>query len=62
LTAAFRFRHTSKKLPKLPDTTEPLVLANYSAANLPSPILPETNQQLPRQEKGHRKHISLKKS
>lgn len=62
LTAAFRFRHTSKKLPKLPDTTEPLVLANYSAANLPSPILPETDQQLPRQEKGHRKHISLKKS
>jgi phospholipase C len=62
LTAAFRFRHTSKKLPKLPDTTEPLVLANYSAANLPSPILPETNQLLPRQEKGHRKHISIKKS
>jgi phospholipase C len=62
LTATFRFRHTCKKPPKLPDTTEPLVLANYGAANLPSPILPEANQQLPRQEKGHRRRILNKKS
>jgi phospholipase C len=62
LTAAFRFRHTSKKRPELPDTTEPLVLAEYSAANLPSPTLPGTDQEFPRQEKGNRKHISIKKS
>jgi phospholipase C len=59
LTAAFRFRHTSRKQPKLPDTNEPLILANYSSVNLPRPILPGTDQQLPQQEKGRRKHIRI---
>jgi phospholipase C len=62
LTTVFRFRHSSKKPPKLPDTTGPLVLARYSSTSLPSPVLPGVGQQLPQQEKGHRKRISTKRS
>jgi phospholipase C len=62
LTTVFRFRHSSKKPPKLPDTTGPLVLARYSSTSLPSPVLPGIGQQLPQQEKGHRKRISTKRS
>ncbi|MGC2657347.1 MAG: alkaline phosphatase family protein [Bryobacteraceae bacterium] len=58
LTSAFRFADTpAVRPPALPDTTGPLVLAKYQSANLPKPILPDEEQQVPQQEGGERKRV-----
>jgi hypothetical protein len=51
LTSAFRFGAAGGKPPVLPDTSGPLSLAKYEAANLPNPVLPNGSQQPPKQEK-----------
>jgi hypothetical protein len=44
--------------PKLLDEPScPLVLARYGAANLPKPVIPISQQQPPKQEKGHRNRV-----
>ena len=57
LTAAFRFSDDKAAPPKLPDTAGQLELANRGAATLPPPIIPNTGQTLPAQEKGPRKRV-----
>jgi phospholipase C len=57
LTAPFRFDSAAVAPPVLPDTSGPLVLANYGSASLPAPSLTGTDQKLPTQEKGERKRI-----
>jgi phospholipase C len=54
LSSAFRFGDTDHKPPVLLDTSGPLSLAKFSAANLPKPTLPSGDQQPPKQEKGSR--------
>ena len=57
LTSAFRFGdEAGQKPPLLPDTTSSLTLARYTSTNLPKPALPGSEQQLPKQETGDRKH------
>jgi phospholipase C len=58
LTSVFRFGQPAKKPPALPDTSGPLSLAKYGAANLPKPDLPGGDQLLPKQEKGRRSRTS----
>jgi phospholipase C len=58
LTSAFRFRETKSKVPILPDTAGPLVLARHEAANLPQLTLPGADQKTPRQEKGKRNRVT----
>jgi phospholipase C len=58
LTSAFRFTDAKLTPPALPDTSGPLRLAKYTSANLPKPVLPAEDQELPRQEKGRRKETS----
>jgi len=55
LTSAFRFQEPGEKPPALPATTSALELARYTAAHLPPPLIPGTDQKLPEQEKGSRK-------
>ncbi|HEY0264472.1 MAG TPA: alkaline phosphatase family protein [Granulicella sp.] len=55
LTSAFRFRQPVSKAPVLPDVSGELHMAKYTAANLPRPTFPGTEQQPPVQEKGNRK-------
>jgi phospholipase C len=57
LTSAFRFGDPSSPPPVLPDTSGPLSLAKYGAANLPKPALPNGDQQPPKQEKGARNRV-----
>jgi phospholipase C len=57
LTAPFRFGDTVAAAPTLPDTSGPLVLANYQAATLPAPTMPGADQRPPTQEKGDRKRV-----
>jgi phospholipase C len=58
LTSAFRFADTpAVRPPVLPDTMGPLVLAKYQSANLPKPMLPDEEQQVPQQERGERKRV-----
>ncbi|HEX4231589.1 MAG TPA: alkaline phosphatase family protein [Bryobacteraceae bacterium] len=58
LTSAFRFADTpAMSSPVLPDTAGPLVLAKYQSANLPKPVLPRDEQQVPKQEQGERKRV-----
>lgn len=57
LTSAFRFGDAETDPPVLPDTSGLLTLARYETANLPKPTLPGASQELPIQEKGHRKHV-----
>ncbi len=57
LTSAFRFDDAGGKPPVLPDTSGPLTLAKFGAANLPAPALPGSGQQMPKQESGSRKRI-----
>jgi phospholipase C len=54
LTSALRFKQAREKPPVLPDTSGPLRLAKYEAANLPKPAFPAAEQQAPTQEKGSR--------
>ena len=58
LTSAFRFAQAGKKPPALPDTVGTLNLARYASVNLPKPILPGADQEIPRQEKGRRNRLS----
>lgn len=57
LTSPFRFRHSGKKAPVLPDTGSALNVARYEANHLPAPVLPGNDQQFPVQEKGHRRRV-----
>jgi phospholipase C len=57
LTSAFRFKDAQNKPPVLPDTSGPLSLAKYGAANLPGPVLPGAEQQQPKQEPGQRNRV-----
>jgi phospholipase C len=57
LTSAFRFRQGRAKPPVLPDTLGRLDLTTYELNNLPRPVLPGAEQQMPTQEKGARKRI-----
>ncbi len=57
LTSAFRIKGKGSRAPELPDTSGPLDLAKYGAANLPEPVLPGADQQVPTQEKGSRKRV-----
>jgi phospholipase C len=54
LTSAFRFGKPGSAAPTLPDTSGPLTLAKFGAANLPKPSMPGEDQQAPKQEKGSR--------
>ncbi len=54
LTSAFRFGQAGSAAPTLPDTSGPLTLAKFGAANLPRPAMPGGDQQPPTQEKGSR--------
>lgn len=58
LTSAFRFGQPVSAAPTLPDTSGPLTLAKFGAANLPQPSLPAGDQQPPKQEKGNRNRTS----
>jgi phospholipase C len=58
LTSAFRFGHPEKKPPVLPDTTGLLSMARYGSIHLPQPALPDKEQKLPLQEKGHRHRVA----
>jgi phospholipase C len=57
LTSAFRLKERQTKSPVLPDTSGPLTLAKYSAANLPAPALPAGSQESPAQEQGRRNRV-----
>ncbi len=57
LTSAFRFGGKGEKAPILPDTSGPLSRAKYEASNLPEPVLPDADQQPPKQEKGRRNRV-----
>jgi phospholipase C len=57
LTAAFRFTNEKVSPPKLPETVKFFENANRDAATLPPPVLPDTAQTLPVQEKGRRKRV-----
>ncbi|MEV4595895.1 phosphocholine-specific phospholipase C [Amycolatopsis sp. NPDC049253] len=54
MTSAFRFNDHKAQPPTLPDTSGPLTLSRYEAANLPAPVFPGTDQKPPRQEPGSR--------
>ena len=51
LTSALRFHGERISPPALPDTSGPLVMAKYTAANLPKPVFPSSDQRVPEQEK-----------
>jgi phospholipase C len=57
LTAALRLKDKPANAPVLPDTSGILSLARYSAANLPKPVIPSGEQEVPRQEKGNRNRL-----
>jgi phospholipase C len=57
LTSAFRFDHAERKPPALPDTGGLLNLAKYGSVYLPKPVLPESAQSAPVQEKGRRRRV-----
>jgi phospholipase C len=57
LTSALRLRDTQLRPPVLPDTSGILSIAKYSVANLPTPVLPSSDQSLPKQEKGDRNRL-----
>ena len=51
MTSALRFGETRATPPSLPDTSGPLMLAEYATSFLPAPVFPTTNQEFPQQEK-----------
>jgi len=57
LTSAFRFNAPNYTPPVLPDTSGQALLAQYTAANLPLPVIPGSEQSAPTQEKGKRRHV-----
>ncbi|HEY1793636.1 MAG TPA: alkaline phosphatase family protein [Opitutaceae bacterium] len=57
LTAALRLEDAPAGSPQLPGTGAALSRALYESGNLPRPVLPGAEQQVPRQEKGTRKRI-----
>jgi len=56
LSSALRFPKSQANPPVLPDTSGPLVLAKYGAANLPKPVFPAADQSAPKQEPGRKKN------
>jgi phospholipase C len=62
LSSAFRLGQAARKPPALPDTAGPLALAKYGSSNLPAPMFPGEEQQLPKQETGERKRLAARKS
>lgn len=62
LASAFRLGQAARKPPPLPDTAGPLALAKYGSSNLPAPVFPGEEQQLPKQETGERKHLTARES
>jgi phospholipase C len=57
LTAAFHFDGAAAQPVLLPDTSGPLVRAQYEAATLPRPMLPGADQRPPWQEQGTRRRV-----
>ncbi len=57
MTSAFRFDDNLSTKPDLPDTKVQLKQAKYEARHLPPPKFPDSDQPLPVQEKGNRKHV-----
>jgi len=57
LTSVFRF-DAAEEAPTLPDTNGQYNLAQYEVATLPMPTVPGSNQEVPHQEKGHRRRVS----
>jgi phospholipase C len=57
LTAAFRFDEAKASPPRLPDAAGLLSRARSEVAQLPTPVLPSTEQTLPVQETGERKRV-----
>ena len=51
---ALRFQAALSPAPVLPDTGGLVTLAKFAASNLPKPTLPNSDQQMPVQEKGRR--------
>ncbi|GIH15769.1 alkaline phosphatase family protein [Rugosimonospora africana] len=58
LTSAFNFDRPGGDYPGLPDTNRDFNLAQYEAAQFPLPVQPTTDQVVPRQEPGKRKHTN----
>jgi phospholipase C len=58
LTSAFQFDRKAGRAPRLPSTAAQLALAEKEVATLPAPTLPGAKQSPPRQERGHRPHVS----
>jgi phospholipase C len=56
-TKALRFQGAQSAAPVLPDTSGTVALSKFAASNLPKPVLPTGNQQVPVQEKGRRNRI-----
>jgi phospholipase C len=57
LTGAFRFGEPTGRIPLLPGTGGLMNLAQYAAANLPPPAIPDADQTPPVQEKGQLKRV-----
>jgi len=57
LTSAFRFSHADQRPPSLPDTNGPLNLATYETSQFKLPAFPGSNQVMPAQEPGARRHV-----
>jgi phospholipase C len=58
LTSAFRFGEAKADPPILPDASDLLSHAYYTATHYPKPAVPGSGQSLPTQEKGIRKKVS----
>ena len=56
LTSAFRFDQPANP-PSLPDTNGQFNLSQFEISSFPLPTPPTTDQQMPRQEPGHRPQI-----
>ena len=56
LTGAFRFNDPSDA-PALPDTNGQFNLAQFEVSQFQLPAIPGAQQELPRQEPGHRRHV-----
>jgi phospholipase C len=57
LTSAFRFHEASDRIPTLPGTNGQYNLSQYEIGKFPLPVAPTSDQQMPRQEPGHRPQV-----
>lgn len=60
LTGAFRWNSTDPVPPVLPDTSDPLALADYTST-LTLPAFPGAQQSFPRQDPGDRPHTGRRR-